>query len=84
MASVKPENGTSGFFTTTPLMGVRTLLKPSNNQSLKAYCEDNKDDGLDEKPMKSDAKGVRGMEISGSNGLFGKDDSTGKCSTFSH
>lgn len=64
-------------------MGVRTLLKPSTNHSLKIYCEseDNKDDGLDEKPIKSVTKGIRGMEISGSNGLFGKEDSSGKCST---
>ena len=81
MQSIKAENGTSGFFTTTPLMGVRTLLKPtsSTSNSLKMYCggEKGEDDEIDE-PQKT--KLIRGMEISGSNGRFGKED-TARCST---
>ena len=77
MAAIKPEFGTSGFFTTTPLMGIRTLLDPKSLNVLSKYCEE--EEPSDENPPmeeRKNAQQVKGMEISGSNGRFMKDGST--------
>ena len=77
VASIKPEFGTSGFFTTTPLMGIRTLLNPgTSSKALKAYCEDDCGEEKTPDPTNHLAKEIRGMEISGSNGRFSKEEST--------
>jgi hypothetical protein len=56
-------------------MGIKTLLNPgTSSKALKIYCED--DCGEEKTPESSLAKEIRGMEISGSNGRFCKEEST--------
>ena len=73
--SIKEEND-SELFTITSLLGERSLFKPtlSINSTINKYTEDDKEkDEMDENPKEN--KEVRGMEISGSNGLFERDSS---------